>query len=112
MHHKAVRFLVAVAVIAGISLTSVMVAHTQRPKPKSRMLAGALLYEVLDFDAIPAIDHPEFIKVSEVGDLAEPDELFLGIAVGDEAHAYSTWFLERHEIVNDEVGGWPIAASW
>jgi len=73
---------------------------------------GALLYDVLDFDAIPAIDRPELTPVSEVGGRAHPDELFLGIVLGGEARAYSTWLLEGHEIVNDEAGNRAIAATW
>ena len=41
-----------------------------------------------------------------------PDEPVLGVALGGEAVAYSLWYLDGHEIVNDLVGGTPIAATW
>jgi len=36
----------------------------------------------------------------------------MGYSSGDEAHVYSLDLLNHHEIVNDVVGGTPIAATW
>ena len=41
-----------------------------------------------------------------------PEEPVLGVAIGNDAHAYSLWQLDAHEIVNDIVGDVPIAATW
>jgi hypothetical protein len=36
----------------------------------------------------------------------------LGVTIGAESRAYPIAFLSWHEIVNDIVGGVPIAATW
>jgi hypothetical protein len=40
------------------------------------------------------------------------EEMILGVYDGKQARAYSTWHLDRHEIVNDRLGETPIAATW
>ena len=63
-------------------------------------------------DAIPAIDHPTFVTGAEADEQYLPDELVLGIEINGDARAYSIPFLSGHEIVNDIVGGEPIAVTW
>jgi hypothetical protein len=41
-----------------------------------------------------------------------PEEPVLGLVVNGESRAYSLWQLDAHEIVNDVVGGVPLAATW
>ncbi len=41
-----------------------------------------------------------------------PDELVLGVSINGDHRAYSTGLLSGHEIVNDTVGGRPIAVTW
>ena len=101
-------YLAATVAVFALPLTAVL---AQRDAP-SREIQGDPMYMVLPPDAIPSIDDPGLIPVSEVGDRAHPDEPFLGFVHDGEAHAYSTWLLEGHEIVNDEVGGKAIAATW
>jgi len=36
----------------------------------------------------------------------------IGVEIGGEARAYGTAFLSGHEVVNDVVGGRPIAVTW
>lgn len=68
------------------------------------------LHVVLPRDAIPAISNPEFEPVSRAG-LAD-NELVIGVVGEREQRAYSTWHLDRHEIVNDTFEGRPIAVTW
>jgi len=100
--------LAATLAVLALPLATVL---AQRDAP-SRDIQGDPMYMVLPPDAIPSIDDPVLIPVDEVGDRAHPDEPFLGFVHNGEAHAYSTWLLEGHEIVNDEVGGKAIAATW
>jgi hypothetical protein len=59
---------------------------------------------------IPAVFEPRFVPADEA-DL--PDSAWiLGVAIGGEAHAYSLNLLNGHEVVNDAMGGRPIAAVW
>jgi len=62
-------------------------------------------------DGIPAIDRPMFIPVGEAKDLA-PREPVISIQIGNEARAYPLRVMIWHEIVNDTVGGMPIAVTW
>jgi len=66
-------------------------------------------------DAIPAIDEPAFYDSyaaaeEELG-LAASDRV-LGVVVGDDARAYPTRILDRHEIANDTIGGKHLAVVW
>ncbi len=67
---------------------------------------------VLPPDAIPAIDHPQFESVSEADPHFADNELVIGVVGTREQRAYSTWQLDRHEIVNDTFEGRPIAVTW
>lgn len=63
-------------------------------------------------DAIPAIYDPTFLSPAEAAQSYAPDELVLGVEINGDARAYSLPFLSGHEIVNDTVGGRPIAVTW
>jgi hypothetical protein len=70
------------------------------------------IVELLPPDAILAIDDPEFYSADEADSEYDPNEMVLGISINGDTRAYSTSFLDRHEIVNDEVGGRKIAVTW
>ena len=67
---------------------------------------------LLEFDAIKAIDNPEFLSPDEVGDTYRPNEKVIGVSIDGDNRAYSVPMLSRHEIVNDTVGGVKIAVTW
>ena len=53
---------------------------------------------------------PQFVPAAEA---ALPDDAWiLGVAVDGDARAYSLNLLNHHEVVNDVVGGRPLAAVW
>ena len=70
------------------------------------------IVRLLGKDAIPAILEPKFVSASEAGYWMEPDEAVLGVSMGGEHKAYPVTMLSRHEIVNDIVGGEPVAVTW
>ena len=70
------------------------------------------LVTLLDFDSIPAILNPSFVTLSEAEAWMEPGEQVLGLSINGEHRAYSIRMLSRHEIVNDVVGGVPVAVTW
>jgi hypothetical protein len=77
------------------------------------MVEGEPMYEVLPPDAIPAIDAPRFVDAETADGFLAPDEPVLGVVGRDgTSKCYSAWQLEGHEIVNDELDGEPIAATW
>jgi hypothetical protein len=59
---------------------------------------------------IPAVFEPHFVGAAEA---QMPDDAWiLGVFMNGEARAYDLNLLNHHEIVNDEIGGTPIAAVW
>ena len=62
-------------------------------------------------DGIPAIDHPRFLPADEA-DFLDPEDPVLGVWHGGEARAYPVKILDWHEIVNDRIGGTPIAVTY
>lgn len=86
----------------------------RRPTPQVvREIEGEPLYRVLPRGAIPAIDEPRFVSAQEADAFLAPDETVLGVVGRDgTARCYSTWHLDRHEIVDDVLDGEPIAATW
>jgi len=62
-------------------------------------------------DAIPAIRKPEAVKAADATWLVDDDRV-LGIAIGGEARAYPLRILETHEVVDDTVGGIPVAPNY
>ena len=74
--------------------------------PKSQILRGGP-----PRDGIPAIDNPKFLPVSAVDYLRDGDAV-VGFVEQGEARAYPLRILVQHEIVNDTVGGRPIAVTY
>lgn len=70
------------------------------------------LVTLLPFDAIRSIESPVFLDRTTADQLYDPDELVLGIDIDGDRRAYSVPLLSRHEVVNDVVGGKPIAVTW
>ena len=62
-------------------------------------------------DGIPAIDDPVFVPAGEIEDLADTEPV-ISFFVGDDQRAYPLQILIWHEIVNDTVGGIPIAVTF
>lgn len=62
-------------------------------------------------DGIPAIDSPVFEPVASVMDL-DAREPVIGLIVNGDARAYPIRILIWHEIVNDVVGGVPVAVTY
>ena len=99
------------ALVVGLSLAAISAA--QRPQPKVvATIAGEDVYEVLPVGAIPAIDQPAVLTGEAAGAQMLPGEPVLGVVVDGEARAYSLWQLDAHEIVNDQIAGTAIAATW
>ena len=72
-------------------------------------------YEIitlLPFDAISAILDPEFLGPAEAAEVYDDFESVLGLSINGDHRAYPIPFLSRHEIVNDIVGGQPVAVTW
>ncbi len=62
-------------------------------------------------DGIPSIDYPHFQAVDEVSWLDDREPV-LSLTVGGETRAYPIQVMTWHEIVNDTVGGVPVAVTY
>jgi hypothetical protein len=62
-------------------------------------------------DGIPAIDEPRFLDTQHV-DFLDDDEPVLAMDVDGDARAYPIQIMTWHEIVNDTVGGVPVAVTY
>ncbi len=63
-------------------------------------------------DAIPAIDTPKFESIEAADEWLENDWPVMFFEHNDDARAYPLAILIWHEIVNDEVGGMPVALTF
>ncbi len=63
-------------------------------------------------DGIPPIYEPRFAPIAEVDRLYQGTESVITVAINGEARAYPLGILMTHEIVNDELGGMSIAATY
>lgn len=76
------------------------------PIPESEILSGGP-----GKDGIPSIDDPEFVSIKEA-DFLDDGDIGMGIVVGDDIRFYPFQVLVWHEIVNDTVGGIPLAVTY
>jgi len=83
--------------------------------PRERIVAAGMAK-----GQIPALDHPPAMGVEDVaqfnaaqrGKYLVPDDRVIGVVAGDEARAYPLRMLNWHEVINDTVGGVPIAVTY
>jgi hypothetical protein len=62
-------------------------------------------------DGIRAVDAPTFAS-AEAADAIAPETPVLGVAINGDARAYLMPILEYHQVVDDDVGGVPIAVTY
>ncbi len=85
---------------------------TAEATAEARRARADKIITVLPKDRIPSIDFPFFIAADEAGNIMADGELVIGVSIDGDHRAYSVPHLSRHEIVNDVVGGRPIAVTW
>ena len=85
----------------------------------ARTVSGAALLDPAEVrsggvpvDGIPAVDDPVVVDAAEASRSLVESEPVLLVTVGSTSRAYPLRSLTRHEIVNDTLGGIPIAATW
>ena len=62
-------------------------------------------------DGIPDLQSPPNISPEEA-DYLEPHERVFGVSINGQHRAYPLRITNPHEMVNDELGGEPIALAW
>ena len=79
----------------------------------SAMLADELpegVEQILERGKIAAIFNPEFVTAEEA-EIAD-EAWILGVEIEGQSRAYSLNLLNRHEVVNDQIGDKTFAAVW
>ncbi|NUR27741.1 MAG: DUF3179 domain-containing protein [Catenulispora sp.] len=79
--------------------------------PKPLLDPGKILSGGPPPDGIPAIDRPRFSRAGVVDWIAGTEPL-LSLTVGGETRGYPLQIMVWHEIVNDTVGGIPVAVTY
>ena len=62
-------------------------------------------------DGIPALDNPNMVTPSEA-DYLVPYERVFGVSINGDTRAYPARFLDWHEMLNDVIGGEPVALAY
>ncbi len=63
-------------------------------------------------DAIPSIDHPKFVSVSDAAAWISENEPVIAVEIAGEARAYPLQILIWHLLAADSIGGTPILISY
>ena len=63
-------------------------------------------------DGIPSIDNPKFVTPNQANFRLDNEEPVMAFELDGDARAYPLQILIFHEIVNDVVGGEPVAVTW
>ena len=64
-------------------------------------------------DGIPSIDNPKFVSSGEASsNFLQGSDLVIGLEINGDVRAYPLKILVWHEIVNDAVGGTPVAVTY
>ena len=63
-------------------------------------------------DGIAAIFDPKFVTADEAKARTGDNEPVIGLSINGDHRAYSVPFLSKREVVNDVVGGVPVAVTW
>jgi len=108
----AARQFLTLSALAAVMLCPA--ANAQRRPIQEEKIGDGVMVTVLPPNAIPALTNPIFLSRADADRLMLDDEPVLGLVdpVTGQAKAYSLWHLDRHEIVNDRLGGKPIAVTW
>lgn len=105
-----------VGFLAFTAAAAILAACGTNPEPETGgEISQQPEYDIITLlpkDAIRSIDSPRFFSAQEADAEYEPDEVVIGLEIDGDARAYSVSLLSSHEIVNDIVGGRPIAVTW
>ena len=63
-------------------------------------------------DGIPSIDNPKFVSVQDASKFLQGADLVIGVSINGDTRAFPLQILVWHEIVNDVVGGTPVAITY
>ena len=114
----------ALAVILNLQCASLSIAQNRkdtrnpeypewRTNTEKRLInLDELQSPAVSKDAIPAVDRPQFVIIREARQWLADNEPVIVLQVGGIARAYPMQILVWHEVVNDQIGGVPVAVTF
>jgi hypothetical protein len=81
------------------------------PSTQTLIRPEEILWGGVRFDAIPALDDPPHVAAAAEHGLDDREKVF-GVSVGGERRAYPLRYVSWHELVNDTLGGQPVAVTY
>ncbi len=107
------RVLLLSAVGSGAAL-AILLQLSPPPRPRPKPDVNRFDPRVVIRHSFPPIKDVPAVSVEEAAGKIEDSELVLGVQVGSQARAYPINMLTgpEREIINDELGGTAIAATW
>ncbi len=94
---------------AGLTETARLGLTSTKGEP---LIDPAELYDGASFDGIPAVSEPVLVSRAKADTLLVETEQVVLVEHAGQARAYPVRSLVRHEIVNDMLGGLPVAVTW
>ena len=79
---------------------------------QSTNLGQVKMFSAKPKDAIQAIKHPRLESAAERAAGLKDDEQVIGVSINGETTAYPVNVLSIHDIVDDVVGGKPVAVTY
>lgn len=70
------------------------------------------IIQIIPRDAIPSIDKPQFLSADEASKQYADDEQVMAVDLDGDRRVYPVRLLATREIVNDVVGGVPVAVTF
>ena len=109
------------SLLSAAALLLALPAQAQSSRPTSRPASPApsshptdglppAFKQILPRGKIAAVRSPRYVSAKEAA--IPGDAWVMGVVIEGQARAFSLNLLNRHEIVNDTIGGTPYAAVW
>ena len=98
---------------SALVLGSLLAPTVAAQEPERTVTGGEAYHGVLQYrakDAKLALVRPSFLSAEEAQLPAGVS--VVGVSANGEHRAYPLYVLKNHQVVNDQLGGVPIAASW
>lgn len=111
--------LVTLAALLAVALLAAWLARTAAGWRRGLPLLPAVLVAASAWFArqnhfewmFKPLDRPGYVR-APTADFVRPDDMVIGVVLNGEAVAYPVNQLAYHHVVNDEVGGVPIVATY
>ncbi len=109
-----IGFLGAAMVVVGLRHQIVrkpLPMVTQSPVASADPIRADEIVSVIPQDAKTALVRPAYLAAAQAYDI-QPSEEVIGVVINGDARAFPLATLNVHEIVDDVIGGQPVAVTW